>query len=307
MTPSTDLLLALLGGGLVGLGLLVLVVALRPARVGIAAGLARLDASRRQPAYSISAAILSTEGLSRWQLRFGARLAAALESRGLRIRSVRADLAVVGRSLEGFLASTVLFAVGGLLFGPVLVGLALLLDVQVGLSVPVALAVLFAVLGALLPLAALRREATKRRQDFRHAVGAFLDLVSMNLAGGRGVPEALTAAASIGGGWPFARLRDTLAFARLQGLTPWAALGRLGDEVGLNELRDLSAALTLVADDGAKIRASLAARAATLRRRELAEMEGKAGQRSQSMLVAQMLIVLGYLLFLAFPAVSRIL
>ena len=54
------------------------------------------------------------------------------------------------------------------------------------------------------------------------------------------------------------------------------------------------------------IRASLAARAATLRRRELAEMEGKAGQRSQSMLVAQMLIVLGYLLFLAYPAVSRI-
>jgi tight adherence protein C len=129
----------------------------------------------------------------------------------------------------------------------------------------------------------------------------------MNLAGGRGVPEALAAAASIGGGWPFARLRDTLAFARLQGLTPWAALGRLGDEVGINELRDLAAALALVADDGAKIRDSLAARAATLRRRELAEMEGRAGERSQSMLVAQMLIVLGYLLFLAYPAVIRIL
>ena len=183
----------------------------------------------------------------------------------------------------------------------------MVLAVDLGVTVPLGLALLFALLFALVPLAAVRREAAKRRQDFRHAVGAFLDLVSMNLAGGRGVPEALSAAASIGGGWPFARLRDTLAFARLQGLTPWAALGRLGDEVGLNELRDLSAALTLVADDGAKIRASLAARAATLRRRELAEMEGKAGQRSQSMLVAQMLIVLGYLLFLAYPAVSRIL
>ena len=96
-----------------------------------------------------------------------------------------------------------------------------------------------------------------------------------------------------------------MSIARLQDLTP--GLGRLGDEVGLNELRDLAAALTLVADDGAKIRDSLAARAATLRRRELAEMEGRAGERSQSMLVAQMLIVLGYLLFLAYPAVSRIL
>jgi Flp pilus assembly protein TadB len=256
---------------------------------------------------SVSDAILSTEGLSRWRLRLGSRLAAALAARGLRVQSLRADLAVLGRSLEGFLASTVLFAVVGLLFGPMLAGLAVLAGMDLGLTAPLGLTLLFGLVFALLPLAAVRRDATRRRHDFRHAVGAFLDLVSMNLAGGRGVPEALGAAASIGGGWPFARLRDTLAFARLQGLTPWAALGRLGDEVGINELRDLSAALTLVADDGAKIRASLAARAATLRRRELAEMEGKAGQRSQSMLVAQMLIVMGYLLFLAYPAVSRIL
>lgn len=307
MILSADLAYALIAGALAGLGLLVLVVALRPGRTGIAAGIARLDADRQPARFSVSEAILSSEGLSGWRVRLGSRLVAALEVRGLRVQSLRADLAVLGRSLEGFLAGTVIFAVGGLLFGPVLAGLAGLAGVQLGLSGPLGLAVLCAVLGALLPLAAVRREAAKRRQDFRHAVGAFLDLVSMNLAGGRGVPEALTAAASIGGGWPFARLRDTLAFARLQGLTPWAALGRLGDELGINELRDLAAALTLVADDGAKIRDSLAARAATLRRRELAEMEGKAGQRSQSMLVAQMLIVLGYLVFLAYPAVIRIL
>lgn len=307
MQLSTDLMYALVAGGLVGLGLLMLVLAVRPARVGIAAGIARLDADRQPPRTSVSEAILSTEGLSDWRLRLGSRLAAGLAARGLRVQALRADLAVLGRSLEGFLASTVLAGVLGLLLGPVLLGLGLLAGVDLGLTVPLGFALLFAVICALLPLAAVRREAARRRQDFRHAVGAFLDLVSMNLAGGRGVPEALSAAASVGGGWPFARLRDTLAFARLQGLTPWAALGRLGDEVGLNELRDLSAALTLVADDGAKIRASLAARAATLRRRELAEMEGKAGQRSQSMLVAQMLIVMGYLLFLAYPAVSRIL
>jgi Flp pilus assembly protein TadB len=307
MQLSTDLVYALVAGALVGLGLLMLVLAVRPARVGIAAGIARLDADRQPPRLSVSEAILSTEGLSDWRLKLGSRLAASLAARGLRVQSLRADLAVLGRSLEGFLASTVLFGVLGLLLGPVLVGMGLLAGIDLGLTVPLGLALLFGVICALLPLAAVRREATRRRQDFRHAVGAFLDLVSMNLAGGRGVPEALSAAASVGGGWPFARLRDTLAFARLQGLTPWAALGRLGDEVGLNELRDLSAALTLVADDGAKIRASLAARAATLRRRELAEMEGRAGQRSQSMLVAQMLIVMGYLLFLAYPAVIRIL
>ncbi len=307
MILSADLVYALLAGAVVGLGVLMLVLALRPARPTIAAGIARLDADRQPARFSVSDAILTNEGLAGWRVRLGSRLAAEFEARGIRVQSLRSDLAVLGRSFEGFLASTVLFAVGGLLFGPVLATLAGLAGVDLGFSVSVGMALLFALLGALLPLAAVRREAAARRKDFRHAVGAFLDLVSMNLAGGRGVPEALTAAASIGGGWPFARLRDTLAFARLQGLTPWAALGRLGDEVGLNELRDLSAALTLVADDGAKIRDSLAARAATLRRRELAEMEGRAGERSQSMLVAQMLIVLGYLLFLGYPAVSRIL
>jgi tight adherence protein C len=229
---SSDIILALLGGALAGLGVLTLVLALRPARTGIAAGIARLDASRQPSGYSISDAILSSEGLSGWRVRMGAAIAGALEARGLRVQSLRSDLALLGRSLEGFLASTVLFAVGGLLFGPALIGIALLGGADFGVTVPVALALVFALLGATLPLAAVRR---------------------------------------------------------------------------LNELRDLSAALTLVADDGAKIRASLAARAATLRRRELAEMEGKAGQRSQSMLVAQMLIVLGYLLFIAYPAVSRIL
>jgi tight adherence protein C len=304
---SVDVAYALVAGALVGFGVLVFFLALRPARTGIAAGIARLDSDRQPARLSVSDAIISNEGIAEWRLRLGSRLALAFESRGIRVQSLRSDLAVLGRSLEGFLASTVLFGVGGLLFGPILATAAAAAGVSLGFSVSLGMALLFALLGATLPLLSVRREATARRQDFRHAVGAFLDLVSMNLAGGRGVPEALTAAAAIGGGWPFARLRDTLAFARLQGLTPWAALGRLGDEVGINELRDLASALALVADDGAKIRDSLAARAATLRRRELAEMEGKAGERSQSMLVAQMLIVLGYLLFLAYPAVSRIL
>ena len=306
MILAADLVYALLGGAAVGLGLLMLALAVRPARMGIVAGIARIDADRQPARFSVSEALLTNEGLPRWRVRLGSRLATELDVRGLHVPSLRCDLAVLGRSLEGFLAGTVLFGVAGLLFGPVLAGLAAAAGIELGLTVSIGMAVVCALVGALLPLAAVRRDAADRRQDFRHAVGAFLDLVSMNLAGGRGVPEALTAAASIGGGWPFARLRDTLAFARLQGLTPWAALGRLGDEVGLNELRDLASALALVADDGAKIRDSLAARAATLRRRELAAMEGRAGERSQSMLVAQMLIVLGYLIFLAYPAVSRI-
>ena len=171
---------------------------------------------------------------------------------------------------------------------------------------PLLAAAVFGGFGFFLPDLALKGEAERRRRDFRRVVGVFLDLVAMNLAGGRGLPEALLAASSISDHWAVVRIRQSLANARLMGSTPWQALGDLGDELGLDELRDLAGALGLAADDGAKIRSSLSARAATLRRKEMAENEGEAGERSQSMLVAQLLICSAFLLFLAFPAVERL-
>ena len=154
-----------------------------------------------------------------------------------------------------------------------------------------------------LPDLALRQEAEARRRDFRHVVGSFLDLVAMNLAGGRGLPEALMTASTIGDHWAMARIRQALANARLIGITPWDAMARLGEDLGVEELRDLASALALAGDEGAKIRASLLARAAsTLRRKELADVEGKAGERSQSMLVAQLVMCAAFMLFLGFPA-----
>ena len=130
----------------------------------------------------------------------------------------------------------------------------------------------------------------------------------MNLAGGRGLPEALLAASTVSDHWSLVRIRQTLANARLlRHARPWAALGDLGNEIDLEELRDLSGALRLAADDGAKIRQSLASRAATMRRKELAEAEGEEGEKSQSMLVAQMLICTAFLIYLAYPAMTRLL
>jgi len=165
----------------------------------------------------------------------------------------------------------------------------------------------FAAIFFFMPDVELRGQVEKRQRDFRHAIGAFLDLVAMNLSGGRGVPEALMAASEIGDGWAFWRIRDALANARITGQTPWQALGVLGEEVQVNELKDLSAALSLVAEDGAKVRESLTARAVSLRRRELADLEGQAGEKSQSMLLAQMLLAAAFLVFLMYPAVHLLL
>lgn len=129
------------------------------------------------------------------------------------------------------------------------------------------------VVGFFLPDLLIRGEAAARRRSFRHALGAFLDLVSIALAGGAGVEAALHDAAAMGQGWSFTRLRDALADARLSGATPWAALGRLGAELGVSEVSELASNLSLAGTEGARVRESLAAKAVSLRRHEAAEAE----------------------------------
>ncbi len=295
----------LLTGAATGLGMLLLVLALRPARPGLAATLQRLDAARElaDPGF----ALRRTPGAdTSIKAKVGRQLGALARERGWRMLTVRQDLAMTGKSLETHLATKLLLVVFGVLFLPVLALLMFLVGVRLPIPIPLVGAIAFGALFFFLPDLTLRSEAAEQRKDFRHVIASFLDLVSMNLSGGRGVPEALSSAAEIGSGPSIERLRETLAFARLQGLTPWAAMGKLGREIGLEELVDLSAALALVADDGAKVRESLSARAVSMRRRELAEAEGEAGERSQTMLVAQLLLCLAFMLFLGYPALMRV-
>lgn len=331
-----------LAGGVLGAGLFLLIRALFPPRPGLVARLAALDLARDGAQAPRAPLIAPEERVSPFRRGLGERLARFYAARGWEARSIKADLALLGKSFEGFLATKVLLAASGLLAFPILAGWLALMGWGVSVHVPFWSALLVSTVFFLLPDVQIKRDAAVRRRDFRHAVGAFLDLVAMNLAGGRGVPEALMMAVSVGrptpvgnpraagnhraaGGageprgpsdadsgtadanWAMERIGEALANARIVGITPWQALGQLGDEINVDELRDLSAALGLVADDGAKVRASLTARAATLRRRELAEVEGRAGERSQSMLVAQLLLCAGFVLFLTFPAAMKML
>ena len=171
---------------------------------------------------------------------------------------------------------------------------------------PVVVALAAGIIAFFLPDLALHREAEKRRRDFRHVTGAFLDLVAMNLAGGRGLPEALMAASSFGDHWAMVRIRQALSNARIMGWTPWEGIARLGRDLGVDELRDLASALALAGDEGARIRMSLMSRAESMRRKEMVDVEGAAGENSQSMLMAQLLMCIAFLVFLAYPAVSQL-
>lgn len=299
MTP------VLTAGAVTGLGMFLLVLALIPRRVSLVRQLAAYDAAQ-PPAVRARPQSLSGKE-SRISRRLGRVLAKFCAEQGWEFPSLRADLALVGKSFEGYLATKVLLAVFGLLLGPLLLALLSIGGIRLAFAVPLWAGLLLAAIFFFLPDLELKQKVDQRRRDFRHAIGAFLDLVAMNLAGGRGVPEALMSASEVGSGWAMWRIKDALVNARIIGQTPWQALGALGEEVRIDELRDLSAALSLVAEDGAKVRESLATRAASLRRRELAELQGQAGERSQSMLVAQMLLAVAFLVFLIYPAVRTLL
>jgi tight adherence protein C len=299
MTP------ALILGGVGGAAIFLLAFALLPRRPGLARQIAAFDASRPGRTAPLRPGGRGEE--SALSQRLGAALAAFCAEQGWEFTSLRASLSLAGKSFESYLSTKVLLAVFGFLLGPIaLIGLRAV-GLTVSIVIPLWAGLVLAGVFFFLPDLELRQTVTERRRDFRHAIGVFLDLVSMNLAGGRGVPEALMAASEIGSSWALARIRDAMANARITGQTPWQALGALGEEVQVDDLRDLAAALSLVAEDGAKVRESLTARAVSLRRREIADLEGQAGEKSQSMLVAQMLLVAGFLVFLTFPVVGVLL
>lgn len=224
-----------------------------------------------------------------------------------RLRPSSADLFLLGRSRSSLAATRsavgVLFAVvvGGCIWVIRLAGAPI---PAVGVLGDVALA---AAAGYLLPALTLPGQVDARRREYRDAFASYLYLVSLGISAGRGTAEALTVAASVSH-WPlFTQIADTLDDARLSGRPPAAALGELGRDLDLPELRELAVTLSLVAEEGSHARDTLAARTAGLRRRQLSDAEGRAAANTETMLVAQFVIFVGFLLFLLIPAISAVL
>src|SRR5262249_33928241 len=114
MTP------ALAAGAVLGLGLFLLVLALIPRRPSLARQLAAVDAAHL-PSYRARRPS-PDGGESQITRRLGALLARFCAEQGWELRSLRANLALVGKSFESFLATKLLLAVFGLLLGPFLLG-----------------------------------------------------------------------------------------------------------------------------------------------------------------------------------------
>ncbi len=309
------MILALVSGIGCGAGLCLLAAGLRPAPLTLTAALHRLDQPRPPTATPATAAATpepdgTIDGL---RYRLGLRThrqrsgTSGWPQLGGLSADVTADLAVTGTPAELHAGAKTLAALTGLLAPVLLAAAAAAAGLHLPLLIPLWLCLTGALVGYLLPDLHLRKAAAQSRRSFRTSVGAFLDLVAMRMASGSGLAEALQDAARIGHGPAFARIRGALADARTDGLTPAQALGRLGEQLHLPDLVEVSTRLRLVDTSGAQAQVSLRAQAASLRDRELADAQGRANEQSQSMLVAQVVLGFGFVLFLGYPAVARVL
>jgi tight adherence protein C len=294
---------AVLASAGAGLGLVLLLRGLWPARTTLAASLAFLHGGRQPLAASVIVAQAQANG---WRAAVGRATTVALADVGIDLGSLRQDLRVVGRPMEAHVAEKVLFALGGATLTTIATAAIRVAGIHLPFLIPVWVVVIVAVLGWFAPDLILRSEAQKRRRGFRHAVGAFLDLVAISLAGGTGIEGALYGAVTLGQGWGFTRLDEALDHARLAGETPWVALARVGEELGVSELRELAASLVLAGSEGAKVRQSLAAKAASVRLHQLADVEGEAAEATERMVLPIGLLFFGFLVFIGYPAVTVI-
>jgi tight adherence protein C len=216
-------------------------------------------------------------------------------------------LAITGESPEG-LASKVLVAGGAGLLGPPLLWVAgQMAGVGLSLEVPILIAVIAVPTGVCLPVAVLLNRARDRRRHFRIVIGSFVDLVVLSLAGGVGIEGALFAASQVSADWAAKRMARALSKARDGGQSPWVALGQLGEELAVPELVELATILELAGTEGARIRQSLSARAVSLRRHEQADAESAANAMTERLFLPGGLLLIGFLLFIGYPAFSRIL
>ncbi len=216
----------------------------------------------------------------------------------------RSDLEVCERSVDKFTQDRLRWALLGAAVG--LTGvLARPMGVVPWLSTPtaVAIAVGGVVGGWFWALVDLRSDAAVARREFVESVASYLELVSILMAGGAGVETALFEAAQIGRGRGYRHVRAALSAAQTHREEPWSKFGELGRRVGVRELEDLEASMTL-AGSGARVRDALTVKAEIMRERTLAEQETQAHSRSETMVLPVAMMFAGFLLLIGYPALS---
>jgi tight adherence protein C len=287
---------AIVAGLVAGFGVWLAWTGLRPLPEPLGTALARIE--RRPHEARVDSKVDERDE------RIGSFLLRSIPMLERAVQRTATDLRIVGRTPEEQAARVGSYAALALVLGPWVAFVAWVVGAPLPLFLPGSVALGGAVVGLFLPFVSLRREAKERRQIFARSLSSWCDVVVMNLAAGRGVEQAMETAASSGGSWAFAELRGALRGGYVRGEAPWVALEHLGADLGVSDLGELASTIAMAGEEGAAVRTSVAAKARTIRERMIAETEVEAAAVTERMSLPSILLVLGFLVFLGYPALQ---
>jgi len=222
-----------------------------------------------------------------------------------RLASWREPLRLIGRPLDVHAGLLVTASVGGFVTPVLLAAVAVLLGVApTTMAVPALVAIAGAVVAPLAVHSNAMAQANEVRVDLRHQLAAYLDMVTMLLAGNSGHEGALEQAARAGDGLLFRELRRRMREVSTTGTSLVEALSLVAADYGMVELEQVAAATALSAAEGAPVARTLAAKCSTLRSTLASDEETAARIRNDKVTPPLVGMALLFMALIIYPALN---
>jgi tight adherence protein C len=217
----------------------------------------------------------------------------------------RRPLRLIGRPVEVHVGMLAVASLAGLLVPSLVLGVLQQAGiVSISLWVPAALSLASAVFAPVLVHADAMATSAEVAVDLRHQLGAYLDMVTMLLAGNTGYEGALDQAARAGDGLLFVELRRRMREVATTGGSLVVALELVAADYGIVELEQVAATATLSAAEGAPVARSLSAKCATLRSTLAADQEAAARIRNDKVTPPLVGMALLFMVLIIYPALD---
>ncbi len=239
--------------------------------------------------------------------RLAARLGRAVGRSDITARTDRwrQPLRLIGRPVDEHVGLLVLAAIGGFVAPALVLGaLQAAGVVSIGVWIPLGLSLATAVLLPVLVHSDAIARSADVAVDLRHQLGAYLDMVTMLLAGNSGYEGALDQASRAGDGLLFVELRRRMREVSTTGHSLVGALDLVAADYGIVELEQVAATATLSAAEGAPVARSLSAKCATLRSTLAAEQEAAARIRNDKITPPLVGMALLFMALIIYPALD---
>jgi len=217
----------------------------------------------------------------------------------------RTPMRLIDRPLEVHVGMLACAAVAGFTLPFLALGLLTAVGVaSLGSFVPIGLALLAALCAPLAMHADAIGRAERVRVDLRYQLSAYLDVVTMLLAGNTGHEGALAQAARAGDGRLFHELRRRMREVATTGQSLVCALVLVAEDYDLDELAQVAATASLSAAEGAPVARTLSAKCATLRSTLASDQEAAARIRTDKVTPPLVGMALLFMALIIYPALN---